>query len=142
MEDSEAADRAKYRDTLVQGRDDAQGSFDKAIMSLSGGALGIALGFVRTSGPPQLAAALWLAWACFIGSLLSTLLSFVTSGKSYDKALAQLSDNLDPDRIYGEAVGGKASMQTQRLNLWALALFMAGLGLMALFVGTNLDKLR
>ena len=132
----------RYRETLVQGRDDAQASFDKAIMTLSGGALGLALGFVRAGATPSWAPVLWVAWACFAGSLLSTLFSFRSSFRSFDSALEQLGSTLDRERIYSETVGGQAARLTARLNTAALSLFLVGVLALAVFVGVNLDKLR
>jgi hypothetical protein len=132
---------AQYRDCLVRGRDEAMASFDKAIMSMSGGALAIALGFVRAKQPDWI----WLlvaSWILFTVSLLSILTSFLTSKGSFDSQLAQLDDvRVDEGRIHREKAGGRNAIVTERLNMTAFAAFLFGLIFLGAFVGWNFDKL-
>lgn len=54
----------------------AQDSYDRAITTVCGAALGIAVGFIRGQPGSALKGALVLSWALFALSLVSVLASF------------------------------------------------------------------
>jgi hypothetical protein len=133
--------QTKYRDTLERGRDDAQGSYDKAIMTFAGGALTIALGFVRTTEPPEWRWTLIASWLLFATALVLILLSFRKSCDSFTTALEQLSSQVDPEQLYRDGPGGNHTRITERLNQWALWAFLLGLLALGSFMARNLDRL-
>lgn len=133
--------RSQYRQALIDSSNVALDAFDAAILKLSAGALALALGFVRTPQPiaPEL---LFGAWAALALSMLCTLRSFLASHDAHRRALIQLDDQLQPERIYQELAGGIDSARTSRLNRWAFGLFTSGILLLAAFVGVNLEHLK
>jgi hypothetical protein len=84
---------------LSKGRADAQDSCDKAIMSVAGGGLAVALGFVRPVSSPVWPSLLLAACGLFAFSLLGVVQSFRTSAKSFAKAMDQVDSQVDEDRI-------------------------------------------
>ena len=77
-----APELEKYREWLVQADHQASVSFDKAVMTLSGGALGISISFIHDVVPTPLPATkifLVVSWVSFSVSLASILISFLTS---------------------------------------------------------------
>ncbi len=80
----------EYRQQLITLEQKSVESFDKTVIALSGGALGLSLTFVKEI--VDLANALqtqWLltAWICWTTSLLCVLLSFWLSAKAMRKAI-------------------------------------------------------
>src|SRR4051794_14101065 len=69
-----------YRDWLVKAHHVASQDFDKALMALAGGALGISLAFIHDVAPhPGHKGWLEVSWGSLSGSLLLILVSFLTS---------------------------------------------------------------
>ena len=70
----------KERALLIDSEREAARSFDKTMTTLSAGALALSFGFVREMGGAVTCnCLLYLAWAAFVISLLSVLLSFLLS---------------------------------------------------------------
>jgi hypothetical protein len=66
-----AQDLAEWRQWLAENHHAASQYYDKAVMTLSGGALGLSLAFVKDIAPdPEETWALVGAWASFAASLL------------------------------------------------------------------------
>jgi hypothetical protein len=110
----------EYRRTLQAAEDASHSEYDKAVIALSGGALGITFAFLKEivarTGTADL---LWLmvAWIMWALSLASILGSFYTAGKANRRAIQQLDANEFPD-----APGGAWDRATRTLN------FIGGLG--------------
>ncbi|MEI9962542.1 MAG: hypothetical protein WDM76_15905 [Limisphaerales bacterium] len=126
-----------YRKALQVLEQKMQSEYDKAIMALSGGALGVSMTFLKdivldqgVSGGNFL---LW-AWVCWGISVTCTLFSFYTSAQALRRAVQQTDDRA----IYLEMVGGKFNCVTKILNFCAGALFMLGVILIVLFASRNL----
>jgi hypothetical protein len=69
-----------YRDWLVKAHHVASQDFDKALMALSGGALGISLAFIHDVAlHPHRKGWLEVSWGSLAASLLLILVSFLTS---------------------------------------------------------------
>jgi hypothetical protein len=74
---------AKHREWLVSAYENATQSFDKAIMTLAGGALGVSIAFIHDVAPkPEHKWLLGVAWSLFALSLLLILASFLTSQRA------------------------------------------------------------
>src|SRR5215470_16827748 len=85
------ADRAE-RKRLTDLHEKATDSFDRAVMTLAGGALGISLAFVHDVAPkPRHTWVMGVSWLLFALSLLLTLLSFLTS----ESAVVSMIDKFD-----------------------------------------------
>lgn len=86
-----------YREKLEIGANDNQREFDKAVIALSGGALGISIGLLKdvfgraTVSATGFLLAAWVFWAI---SLAATLYSFYFSAKAYREELKRLDDHI------------------------------------------------
>lgn len=133
----EKASMAAYRQSLIESEKKGQESFDKTVLSLSGGALGISFLFIKdVIGPSQIVHSVYLllAWSFWAASTLSVLLSFFTSNLSMRRAVKQC----DEGKIHCEPPGGIYAKLTATFNLLGVASLIIGIGFMAAFVYTNL----
>src|SRR5262245_17256947 len=100
---------SEYRRHLVSAEQKTQDDYDKTVLTLSGGALGISFAFVDKfirQGPtirPDLLVAAWTAWVASVGLVL---VSFYVSGLALRKAINQT----DEREIYSSRPGGFASV--------------------------------
>jgi hypothetical protein len=109
--------------------------FDKSVLALSGGALGLSLTFIQHIAPrPQFTWILALAWAAFIVSLLSLLLS------QYYSTGCLETDLENAGRRYAglEPMTNKADKWTRRLNRYSIAGCVLGFMLLTAFAFCNL----
>ena len=127
---------AQYRKWLVETEHQASRDFDKAIMTLSAGALGISIAFVRDLAPqPVLHSVKWLgyAWASLSLSLLAILISLLISQFALRRAIGQV----DKGTIRTEHPGGLLATLTVILNILAALALIAGVGSLAFFALAN-----
>lgn len=69
-----------YRNHLILAEQKAQEDYDKTIISLSGGALGISFAFISDSVPdPTETYFLLTSWICWGVSITSVIISYFTS---------------------------------------------------------------
>lgn len=129
---------ADYRGLLTKTEQEAQSDFDKAVLTLSGGALGLSFAFTKdVVGTENVVhtsylLAAWIAWGL---SSTSILLSFFTSQLALRKAIKQL----DAGKLGMERPGGWFDWVTARLNLAGLILFLSGLTVMIIFLCFNVN---
>ena len=131
------AELREYRQSLVAAEQKCQDDFDKTVLSLSGGALGVSFIFVKDivgSNPISNSSWLLLAWLAWAFSSLAVLMSFFSSHLALRKAIQQC----DNGTIYGQKPGGLLSDLTRNLNAAGALLFFCGLCLMTAFVFKNL----
>jgi hypothetical protein len=125
-----------YRTLLLKLEEKSQSTFDKTLVTLAGGALGVSLAFVKDllgGYLPVAPAYLLTAWLLWTVSLASTLTSHYTSAGALRRAIRSL------DR--GEMAGPSnnwADKLTGLLNATALLSFLAGLVAAGVFVFHNL----
>ncbi len=106
---------------------------------LAAGAIGLSLAFLDPKmGPVQSAAILGLAWLALSGSLLASLASLLTSRKALRTGIEQV----DSGRIRSEEVGGKWAGWTEKLNVWAAGLLVAGVVFLVLFAWLNIGRVN
>jgi uncharacterized BrkB/YihY/UPF0761 family membrane protein len=136
-------DLGGYREHLMQAYQKASESYDKAVITLSGGTLAISLTFVRdvVHGPktgtlPILA----YAWACLCFSVVAILTSMVTSQSALRKAMNQIDRRQERDLM--REPGGWYSWLTLALNIGALVAFIAGIVFLAWFAIDNMGAIR
>lgn len=125
-----------YRDHLVDAQREAHAAFDKTVLSLSGGALGISFAFVRDIIADKPPVNLWLliaAWVCWGLCVTSTLVSYYTSHKGLRSAIKRVDDGTVCEKPIG-----RFDIVTSGLNIASGGLFVVGLILIAWFVSTNL----
>jgi hypothetical protein len=121
-------------------------ALEKALLSLSGGALVFSMTFVNTLAPSKLALPLlFLAWLAFATSMIAVLaaLRSLQSGlrKTFDEILNRL---MEVERA--ETISERVRIPTKKikyryvelLNRLAIAAFIAGVLLLGSFVGYNL----
>lgn len=127
----------EFRKTLLAARHEAQNSFDKHLISLSGGGLAVSIAFIHNvigGKTIQDADCLLWAWILWLSSITFILFSFYTSRIAYDKAIKQI----DADTIHNEIPGGKWNRFTAFLNFLAILSFIAGTSLIIIFASNNL----
>lgn len=133
--------KKEYRDHLINAAQKSQEDYDKTIIILSGGALGISFAFLKDIvGPGPLAHtgyvfAAWLFWG---GSLFAVLSSFFVS----DMALRRAIKQVDAGLIYEQRRGGWLDYLTAVLNALGGLLFLAGVVIMSLFIWFNLEAIN
>jgi hypothetical protein len=123
-----------YRDSLVQAHHAASQSFDRAVMALAGGALGVSLTFIHDVAPrPERVWLLGVGWMLLAGSLLVILLTFLTSQRAFVneiRAFDARSDEADQGGFAGKLTG---------VGNWAAALMLVGgVVFLVIFALTNL----
>jgi len=127
----------KYRSWLIETERKAQEDFDKTVISLSGGALGISFAFVKdiVGNKPltnsRFLMGSWIAWGV---SVTCVLASFYFSQQALRRAIKQV----DQDEIYEQTPGGFLSKLTTVLNALSALLFLVGLVFIVIFVSNNL----
>ena len=129
-------ERQNYRDTLIELEQKSQAEYDRLIVTLSGGALGISFAFVdRFVGDetPRAVCALGIAWFVWVGSLACVLWSHYASVKSMRKAVMQV-DNGEFDK---GPVGGNYDSLLKLRNPLGGVLFVIGAISAGVFVSFN-----
>jgi hypothetical protein len=132
---------SEYRKHCVSAEQKAQEDYDKAVLTLSGGALGISFAFLKDvvgPGPLSQVSLLLAAWLLWGGSIVSTLTSFWFSQLALRTAIAQVDKNTIRDQFPGRAF----SRITSGLNALGGLAFVAGVVLMVLFVMANIGHVH
>jgi hypothetical protein len=131
-------DLIDYRKWLVAAEQRSQEDFDKTVLSLSGGALGISFVFLKDvigSSPilqPSFLFAAWIAWAF---STFSVLTSYYLSHMALRRAIVQV----DSGTIYNQHPGGIYARCTSVLNALGAILFLVGVCSITAFANFNLS---
>ncbi|MFQ5796168.1 MAG: hypothetical protein ACE5JP_14120 [Candidatus Bipolaricaulia bacterium] len=128
------------RKLLIDAEREALRSFDKAILTLSAGALGLSITFIRQLAPePQVETLrlLAIAWIAFGLSLLSTLFSFLTSQSALRRQREILDQDYENEKPNQNYKNWQAKI-TNILNLASILSFIVGLIFLAWFSIENL----
>jgi hypothetical protein len=127
----------EYRKHLVESEYKAIEAFDKSVLTLSSGAFGITVLFLKeiVGDDPVVArwAIIW-AWSCWVASIACTLLSFWSSQRAFRRAII----DVDSGRVYDGRPGAVWDHVTAALNTFSGVLFLVGLVFVILFVSNNL----
>ncbi|HUT90486.1 MAG TPA: hypothetical protein VMY37_13375 [Thermoguttaceae bacterium] len=145
----------KERDRLIDSGREAARSFDRWLLTLSGGALGLSMAFARdiafpggATGSPYLLLA-WLALAC---ALVLGLGCILASQRSHEDFRKKLDETLEEFATKGTEAGFWAEVRRKQdllwsphlvgwLNRFSVLAFMAGIVLLSVFACLNLpDK--
>ena len=126
----------EYRELLITAEQKAQEDFDKTVLALSGGALGISFAFVKDivgTQPWEQSWALLVAWTAWTISVACVLASYYFSQQSLRHGIKQV----DAEEIYDQAPGGSYSKITNILNALGGTLFLIGVISIIYFAATN-----
>lgn len=126
----------EYRQHLVLAEQKAQEDYDKTLIYLSGGALGISFAFIDklTAGPPfAWQWLLFLAWTSWVVSLVIMLASFLLSREALRCAIEEVDQNK-----VGSRPGGIFTKWTEVFNRLGGICFLIGLVTIGIFVWINL----
>lgn len=130
-----------YRGWLVKADHEASQAYDKTLLTLAGGALGVSFAFVKDLAPhptPDTIPLLIYGWSAFASSLLATLFSMLTSQFALRRAMAQH----DHEELEVESPGGAWATATWVLSIGAGILFLIGVALVVWFAGSNLSLVQ
>lgn len=127
---------SEYRKSLQALQESMQSEYDKTVLTLSAGGLGISLTFLKDiaskQGPHDTYAFL-AAWICWGTSVSCVLASYFTSAQALQKAIKQTDDR----GIYIEPRGGLCNLVTQILNGSSGFFFLGGVAAIAKFIFSN-----
>lgn len=129
------------RRALVQAEIQQASAFDKAILTLAAGALGLSLTFIREIAPNydhRTVVWLCLAWGGFIASLLATLASFQLSQVALRRQRDLLDAQYRGDELANQTRLTGLAKHVNRLNWGSLVAFILGTVLLAVFAAINL----
>jgi hypothetical protein len=129
----------KYRDHLVQADQKSQEDFDKTLLTLSSGGLGLSLFFLKDIvGGKVIERSCYLlsGWAFLAISLGLVLLGFFLSRRALRKSI----DQIDRGTIYIERPGGMWTIVVEWLNVLGGVFFLAGIGCIIWFAVGNIDS--
>ncbi len=127
----------EYRNHLILAEQKAQEDYDKTIIALSGGGLGISFAFLENVvGANAIISSrlLFSSWFCWAISILCVLASYFTSHLALRSAIKQVDDGT----IYQKCPGGCINLITKFCNALGGLLFFVGVILMVLFVYKNI----
>jgi hypothetical protein len=135
--DNDNVELKEYRSQLISAENQAQTAYDRTVLTLSGGALGISFAFVQDfiSGDPVARILLLVAWLSWILSLSLVLVSHYLSTLAMRKAIEQVDDGT----IYDGAVGGAYDDWLRKLNASGGVAFIIGVVMIAIFAFCNLS---
>lgn len=120
--------------------------FDKTLITLSGGALGLTVTFVKdVVGPGQIVCASWLlaAWVLWSVSLTSILAAYYFGQLAYRRAIEQFDARLQSDSdetVDKEKFGGVYTDVVNALNKIGATAFVLGLAAIIVFTFMNLES--
>lgn len=128
--------KKEYRSLLITAEQKSQEDYDKTLVSLSGGALGLSLLFIENvigDSNPVSPGFLVGAWVLWVLSLAAVVLSYFCSGVALRKSIEQCDKN-----DYTGGVGGKAAKATLFLNAASGILFILGVVSIIIFCSKNI----
>lgn len=132
---------AEYRKGQVEACKKSQDDFDKTLVSLAGGALGVSFVYLKDivgTEPINQSDYLFFAWGLWGFSSLAVMYSYLFSVQASRKAIQQV----DGQSIHKGRAGGFFSSITEFLNWAGAASFLIGLVSISVFVFHNLPKER
>ena len=141
MSDDDTENYLKERKLLIDAQQQSYQQFDKAILTLSSGGLGVSIIFLRDILPfEQITNYYFLigSWILFTISITCTLVSFLTSQYAYDEQLELInryflnkdSDALTKKNTFAQITGG--------LNISAAVFFILAVISTIMFVSINI----
>jgi hypothetical protein len=136
---SHSEQMAEYRNWLIAADQKSSESYDKAVMTLAGGALGLSLTFLKDIIKVPHPEFLWLlgtSWVCLTLSLTCILISMLSSQWALRKAIKQVDQGLVP----AVRAGGGFAIMTEILNVLSATTLVIGVLLLAGFSISNFSS--
>jgi hypothetical protein len=122
-----------FRAHLIAADQTASRDYDKALLTLSAGSLGVSIAFIHTVAPhPKDIFWLGLAWGLFAISLVLVVSSLLTSQHELRKAITAYDNQTDETPVK------RSSSVTAMLNVWAGVTFLVGVVALVIFAFLNL----
>ncbi len=149
-ESSAYEDYVSYRNDLAELKAESIRSYDQALLTLSGGALGLSIAFIEnlTTRPPSVPVVLVCAWILLTLALFSTLLSFYSSQIAFKKEIEDLdvkhSKTITQNNkasLYHRAIEwltDHSNKATETLNRLSALFFIVGIIFLVWFSSVNL----
>ncbi len=132
----------KERETLIDSEREGAKSFDKFILTLSAGAIGLSLTFITKIASNILPWSIWLliiAWGTLVLSMLSTMVSLLTSQASCRKQ-RDILDELYKKQNNDVGQDNTLSILTNRLNIASMVFFILGVVFLLTFSIINISR--
>lgn len=132
---------ATYREQLTGTLRLLNESYDKVLVALAGGALGISIAFLKDIVPLDKATHHgWLlgAWMLFIASIAAGLGRLLFGIEAHRKAIVQV----DRGDIYRGKPGGVYAVMTRLLHIGSALCLILGLVMLALFAYNNVSPAK
>jgi hypothetical protein len=132
-----ANDPDDFRSLLIKTAQESQSDYDKSVLLLSGGALGVSIAFVKDiigATHPAHSCLLLTAWILWGVSCASVLVSYYTSSIALSIAI----DRVDREPP-GKSLTGAFDVITKILNAVSGLGFLIGLAFFCYFVAANLQ---
>lgn len=133
----ENGDLENYRHLLEQRYSEVSGAYDKAIMTLSGGGLGVSIAFIKDISPnPAQCTTVYivLGWIAFAASIAAILLALLFSQYAIRGTIKQI----DEDTIHQQYPGGGLARISRIFNILSGVFFVLGVVLIIIFVAMNM----
>ena len=130
-------DLKEYRKHIIKAEQKIQEEYDKSVLSLSGGALGVSFAFIKNiigDKPIINSDFLFLAWLSWGLSIVIILASYYTSHLALRKTLSQIEED-DYESFH---IGGLSDKFTAVFNALGGIIFFLGVIFISIFVRKNL----
>jgi hypothetical protein len=130
---------ADHRKLLVAADQKSQEDFDKTVLALSGGALGISFAFLKDvigTEPIHFSMLLVSAWSVWGLSMLCVLTSYFCSHMAIRRMITQI----DEDTFHTQKKGGAWRDVTATLNVLGAVFFVGGVLSITIFAAKNLHE--
>ncbi|MGA2266779.1 MAG: hypothetical protein ABSH10_10185 [Phycisphaerae bacterium] len=134
----------KHREVLISGELSQSLSYDKHILTLASGGLGLSIIFMHDIATRPVCWSfcfLIITWLCLTLSILSTLVSFLTSQEAYRRqcnAWDEEMRNLE-QKDSTEPLSNPYTTWTGRLNIVSMILFILGVVSFIIFAAGNVQ---
>lgn len=132
-----SAQERDYRNQLLEWEQKIGDSYDKTLITLSGGALGLTITFIKNIIEENAIVCINLllfSWGAWIVSLTSLLMALYFAQFAYRRTITQL----DEKTIYEQTPGGKFTNIVSFCNAVGGIGFIVGVVAIVMFVSTNL----
>lgn len=136
---------SEERKLLITTEQEQAKTFDKYILTLSSGALGLSLAFIKFIKNINSGSEYWLvaAWILFSLSTLSTLISFLTSQAACRKQVDILEASFfKEDQEEKIDVSNPHSTATGILNVASITLLILGFSVLIIFAIMNIKSIK